>query len=199
MKIRSSTKWLVACAVVGAAAAAAGGALLATTRPGSASAQPTGASGNISPLVDQFAQQAGVLNLRTLASAGRGKAAIAIITGTDRHGLPCWTVTAVEGHQGAPFRCGSTPAPEKGSLWVFYGVGGAAGSSTAGYASLVGLVTPNVARVQADMVDGSTRELPLTEGAFAYASSSADNLPTSIRAFDDSGRLVGEKDIILAG
>jgi hypothetical protein len=52
--------------------------------------------------------------------------------------------------------------------------------------------------VEAKLADGSTRQLTITDGAFAYASSSRDDLPTSIRAYDASGRLVSTKDIVLA-
>ena len=191
-------KWVVACVVAAMSALSASGAFLAT-RSGSASAQSTGVSANISALVliDQFVRQAGVQDLRTLASAGSGKAAMAIIGGTGPGGAPCWMLVAAGGHQGSPFRCGSAPAPASGPLWVFDGIGGAADSTTADYASLVGLVTSSVTRVEAELVDGSTKDLALTSGAFAYASSSPNDLPRSIRAFDASGRLLAEKDIIL--
>jgi hypothetical protein len=144
MKRYLSRKWLVASVGAAAAVLATVGAFLLSTS-GSASAHPASSGAYAATqLVEYFAQQAGVQDLRTLVSAGTGRANTAIITGTDGAGSPCWTVIALDGHQGAPFRCGSPPAPESGSLWVGYGTGGGPGSSTADYASLVGLVTSNV-------------------------------------------------------
>jgi hypothetical protein len=55
-----------------------------------------------------------------------------------------------------------------------------------------------VAKVEAKLTDGSTRVLPVTQGAFAYAGEGSDQLPASFSAYDARGQEVGHQAIILA-
>lgn len=139
-----------------------------------------------------------------LVSAGSGFDSSAVIVGTDRSGQVCWTVVAALGSAGGAFRCGTRPGVEQGepaaarTFRVGCGTSGSAKSTTADAASCIGFVGSSVVKVKARLTDGSTRVLPVTEGAFAYAGEGSDQLPASFSAFDASGQEVGHQAIVLA-
>jgi hypothetical protein len=64
--------------------------------------------------------------------------------------------------------------------------------------SCIGFVGANVASADVKLVDGSTQPLAVTDGAFAYAASVQDKLPTSFVAYDATGEIVGQQDISLS-
>jgi hypothetical protein len=53
-------------------------------------------------------------------------------------------------------------------------------------------------KVEAKLTDGSTRVLPVTQGAFAYAGEGSGQLPASFSAYDANGQEVGHRAIVLA-
>jgi hypothetical protein len=113
-------------------------------------------------------------------------------------------VVAALGGVGSAFTCGTPPGVEQGEPAAvrIFRVGcetsGSAKSTSAKAASCIGFVAASVVKVEARLTDGSTRVLPVTQGAFAYAGKGSDQLPASFSAYDASGQEVGHQDIILA-
>lgn len=196
MRVNRSSRWLVGglvtAGIVAAAVALGGGG------PGSASAQPTRVTDYMpGPVVARWAAEAGITDLRALARAGTADHDVVIISGKNRAGVPCWTAVASGGRVAAPFRCGAPEPTPIGALSVFPRISGSAGSIAADSVALVGFVRADVASVEALLVDGTTRQLTLANRSFSYASTSATDLPTAIRAYNASGRLIGEQTIHL--
>lgn len=195
--MKRSWKWFAA-SVVPVAAIVATVLLLTGGRAGSVSAQPQAVTYTPSSLVAQLAQQADVGQLASLVSAGSGDNSVSIVTGESASGTPCWTVTFGGGRIAGPFRCGSAPAPE-GPLKIFPDISGPPGSNAATSVTLVGLARGDIASVEAKLLNGSTTDLPVTNGTFGYAATSASLLPTSIRAYGKAGDLLAEQAIGLPG
>jgi hypothetical protein len=78
---------------------------------------------------------------------------------------------------------------------IFSDVSGSLVSSAATAVTLVGLVSDAVASVDAKLVDDSTRQIAVTNGAFGYAADTEDALPRSIRAYSQAGDLLEEEEI----
>jgi len=216
IKLKHPNKRLIG-AVLGIIAVAAVGAGVAIASAGSGRSPSSGSTANAttspgmgyleSSLVHQFATRGGVGSLKVLVSAGPGSAgsnSSAVIVGKNSAGQSCWTVVAAGGGVGGEFRCGTQVGQEPGEpadqqvLRVGCQTSGSAGSTTADSASCIGFVGSNVATVSATLSDGSTQQMNLANGAFAYAASTSDKLPTGFTASDASGQTVGHQDVSLS-
>jgi hypothetical protein len=170
---------------------------LISGRPTAASAGPLPAPSYApSAFVADLAGQAKVGQLSVLTAAGKGDSTVAIVTGRNASGATCWTVTVLGGQAGNHFRCGKAPEP-KGEITIFPDISGPQGSTLATSVSLVGLVRSDVASVRATLVDGSARELPLTNDTFGYAATERSLLPTAVRAYGELGEPLGEQTLEL--
>jgi len=189
-----------------------GAAVAAAVVLGSRSTSPTRAAATVSTTtgwlgttaVQQFANEDSVGNLSVLVSAGSGTNGLAVVTGTNTSGENCWTLVQFGGAVGSPFRCG-TPVgtdvgdPRDNELRVVCQTSGGPGSSTADSAGCLGFVVgSNVASVAVKLSDGSTRSVTVKSGAFAYAASTADQLPAAFTASDASGQAVDQQAVSLA-
>lgn len=183
-----------------ASATRAGSVLKAVSSQASPSVNAAFLQGTV---VRTFVAQAGIQGPHILVSAGSGTDSSAVIVGTNAAGQSCWTISVGQGEGGGPFRCGSAPGSEPGEtaaqqvLNVACQTSGAAGSATADAGSCIGFVGENVASVNAKLAEGAIQPLTLTDGAFAYGSSVAGELPTSFVAYDASGQVVARQDIVL--
>jgi hypothetical protein len=217
VSLKRRNKWLMGGAIALIAAAAAGGGIAFAS---SGSSPPYAHSGTVSPaaadsgsgyiqssLVQHFAAQDGVGALKVLVSAGPGSAgsnSSAVIVGRNSAGQSCWTVVGAGGAVGGMFRCGTQVGDEPGEpadqavLRVGCETSGSAGSTAAESASCIGFVGPTVAAVVATLADGSTQSMSVAGGAFAYAASTNDKLPTAFVASDASGQTVGRQAVSLA-
>jgi hypothetical protein len=207
-------KWLIGGAVAllaaaggGVAAAGLGNASHPQIRIATDSTASSGTDYLQSPLVQAFATQDNVGSLKVLVSAGPGTLgsnSSAVIIGVNGAGQNCWTVVAGGGGAGAGFRCGGELGQEPGEsadrqvLRVGCQTSGSAGSTTADSASCIGFVGSTVSSVNAMLSDGSTQSMTLTDGAFAYAASTSDKLPTGFTASDASGQTVGHQEVSLS-
>lgn len=212
MKVKHPNRWLVGGAVGLMAVAVAGGVAFASAGVGSSSAgaanavTTSGSDYTQASLVQQLATAGGVTGLEVLVSAGPGSVgsnSSAVIVGTDTAGQRCWTAVGSGGGVGGPFRCGTQPGEEPGAtavqqLRVGCQTSGSVGSATASSVSCIGFVGSNVSAVNATLSDGSTQQMTLTDGAFAYAASSADKLPTTFTASDASGQTVSQRAVSLS-
>lgn len=165
-----------------------------------ASAQP-GRNIGYSPgaVVAQWARQAGIAELRALVSAGSGDREVAIVTGKNAAGVPCWTAVGAGGRVAGPFRCGTVAPTPSSAVVVFASVSGPAGSTAADSVTLVGVTRPDVVSVEALLIDGTTKELAMTNGTFTYAATLLAELATAVRGYDRTGRLIREETINLGG
>ena len=155
-------------------------------------------------MVQKLASQGGINALKVLVSAGSGSLgsnSSALVTGVNAAGQSCWTVVAAGGALGGQFRCGGQLGQEPGEpadlkiLRVGCEMSGSAGTTTASSASCIGFVGSTVATVNATLADGSTQPISLTNGAFAYAATSGDTVPTGFTALDANGNTVGHQDV----
>lgn len=197
MTMNRSSRWLLGVVVAAGVIIAT---LLALLSGGSesASAQPARAGGYVpGAVVARWAREAGVSQLRVLASAGGVDRDVAIVTGRNGAGVPCWTAVGSGGRVAGPFRCGAAVPTPGAALLVFARVSGPAGSTTADAVTLLGFIRPDVASVEALLVGGTTKPLATTNGTFSYAAASPAELPTAMRAYNAAGRLVGEQAINL--
>lgn len=186
-------------------------AAVASALIGSRSATPVRAAATVStgtgwlatPAVQHFSAADSVGNLAVLVSAGSGANGLAVITGTNAAGSSCWTLVQFGGAVGSDFRCGTQVGSDVGNpsdseLRVACQTSGGSGSSTADSAGCVGFVGSNVATVNATLSDGSTQQMNLSDGAFAYAASTGGKLPTSFTASGASGQAVDHQAVSLS-
>lgn len=108
------------------------------------------------------------------------------------------------GGAGGPFRCGTRPGQDPGesageqTLRIVCETTGSAGSTTAESANCIGFAASNIANVRVSLVDGSSENVAVQGGAFAYQANSAGALPVSIVGDDSSGTAVAQRTVALA-
>ena len=155
-------------------------------------------------MLEQFAQTAGINNLSVLVSAGSGETSSAVIVGTNGAGQSCWTIMFAGGGAGGPFRCGSKPGQDPGEpadqevLRIVCETTGSAGSDSAESASCIGFADSAIATVRVNLADGSSREVNVQNGVFAYQADSSGTLPQTIIGNDSSGQAVAQRAVVLA-
>ena len=204
MKIRR-LRTMIAVGGTVVLAAAVASAVIASRSASPVRAADVGTSSGwlATPAVQHFSAADSVDNLAVLVSAGSAANGLAVVTGANEAGETCWTLVQLGGAIGSDFRCGTPVGSDVGNpnnteLRVVCQTSGGSASSTADAAGCLGFVASTVASVSATLGDGSTQQMNLTDGAFAYAASTSDELPTSFTAFDANGQAVGHEDVSLS-
>jgi hypothetical protein len=127
--------------------------------------------------------------LREIASVGSGDGQSSLLAARGLNGDVCLAKLAGGGHMGMPFEClHDPPKPyaktiEEQPVLTGMSSGGSRGS-VVDYASLVGVTRSDVGRVELDLVDGQTIELPLNRWrGFGYYTTDARRFPKTLRVY----------------
>jgi hypothetical protein len=192
--------------IIGAIALIAAGLGLAHVLGGGSSASaavttvPTTQPSPFSPsaLVALQAKEAGIApaTLSAIASAGTDAHRSDIVVGKDTTGATCYTVSSAGGLASPGFRCHSILS-DGSAMADFAASGGASVNEAASWASVVGVVSSQVAAVHLTLADGSvvSVEVDPSSGVFGYAADSSGALPMTVDALDASGTIVASDDL----
>jgi len=130
------------------------------------------------------------VDLRTLhrvVAGGEGYGRSSILAARGLDGDVC--LAKLTGHAGGPFEClhhrprPRVPAPGEQAVQIGMSAGGHRGS-VVDYASLIGVARADVGRIELELVDGETIELPLNQWrGFAYYVTDPRRFPKTLRAY----------------
>ncbi|HEY2940526.1 MAG TPA: hypothetical protein VGJ27_12005 [Gaiellaceae bacterium] len=144
-------------------------------------------------------------SVRQIVSAGDGSAENAFLAARSLNGDVCLAKLGGGGHFGSLFECVHDPpkpgVPSSDEQAVFLGVsGGGHGGSVVDYSTIVGVARADVGRVELELVNGETIELPLNRWrGFGYSTTDASRFPKTLSVyrtwssfFRSHEKLVGE-------
>ncbi len=151
----------------------------------------------------RFDARVDLRTLRQVAAIGEGYGASSILAARGLNGDVC--LAKLTGQAGSPFEClhdSRRPSRMKfDEQAVLIGMsGGGRRGSVVDYASLIGVARADVGRIELELVDGTTIDLPLNQWrGFGYYMTDPSRFPKTLRAyrtwtsfFRDHERLVGE-------
>ena len=137
----------------------------------------------------QFGQAVDLSTLRQVVSAGRGHAENAFLAARGRNGDVCLAKIGGGGSIGADFECvhdppkPGVPPLEQRAVLVGDAAGGHRGS-VVDYSTLIGVVRGDVGRVELELVDGKTIELPLNQWrGFGYYTTDPQRFPKTLSVY----------------
>jgi hypothetical protein len=135
----------------------------------------------------RFAQHVDLSTLRQIVAMGNGYGRSSILAARGLNGDVC--LAKLTGQAGSPFEClhhpprPGVPSPDAQALQIGMSAGGHRGS-VVDYASLIGVARADVGRVELDLVDGETIELPLNQWrGFGYYVTDPQRFPKTLRAY----------------
>jgi hypothetical protein len=125
--------------------------------------------------------------LRRIVAIGQGEGRSEFLAARGLDGDVC--LTKLAGHAGAPFQClHDLPKPggrstDEQAVMIGMSAGGHRGS-VVDYASLIGIARADVGRVELELVNGETIELPLNRWrGFGYYVTNPKRFPKTLRAY----------------
>ncbi|MFL5940362.1 MAG: hypothetical protein ACJ75Q_08665, partial [Gaiellaceae bacterium] len=153
----------------------------------------------------RFGDPVDLSSVRQIVSVGRGYGQSEFLAARGLDGDVCLTKLTGHGSAGAPFNClhdlpkPGVPPVDQQAVMIGMSAGGHRGS-VVDYASLIGVVRADVARVELELVDGETIELPLNRWrGFGYYATDPGRFPKTLRVyrtwssfFRSHEKLVGE-------
>ena len=127
--------------------------------------------------------------LRRIVAIGQGDGRSEFLAARGLDGDVCLTKLAAAGHVGAPFQClhdppkPGVPPTDQQAVMIGMSAGGHRGS-VVDYASLIGIARADVGRVELELVNGETIELPLNRWrGFGYYATNPKRFPKTLRAY----------------
>lgn len=151
----------------------------------------------------RFAQHVNLSTLHQIVASGEGYGRSSILAAQGMNGDVC--IAKLTGQAAGPFEClhhrprPSVPSPGEQAVQFGMSMGGHRGS-VVDYASLIGVARADVGRVELELVDGETIELPLNQWrGFGYYVTDSRRFPKTLRVyrtwssfFREHEKLVGE-------
>jgi hypothetical protein len=151
----------------------------------------------------RFADQVDLRTLRQIAAVGEGYGRSSFLAARGVNGDVC--LAKLAGYAGSSFEClhdppkPGVPSTDERAVLIGMSMGGHRGS-VVDYASLIGVARADVGRVELELVDGETIELPLNRWrGFGYYVADSHRFPKTLRVyrmwssfFSDHEKLVGE-------
>jgi hypothetical protein len=127
--------------------------------------------------------------IRRIVSTGRGEGRSDFYAARGLDGDVCLTKLSANGHAGFPFSClhdparpGVQPVDER-AVMIGMSAGGHRGS-VVDYASLIGVARADVGRVELELADGETVELPLNRWrGFGYYATDPKRFPKTLSVY----------------
>lgn len=107
------------------------------------------------------------------------------------------TVVAFASADSSTFFAPLTDLFKEGPLAVISASGGEK-PERVDWTEVAGLASPDVSRVSVVSTDGSDHPVSLINGTFTYSAVTPADFPTSVTAYDQDGRLLGERAVPLA-
>jgi hypothetical protein len=127
--------------------------------------------------------------VRRIVSAGNGDGQSEFLAARGVNGDICLARLSAEGHAGGPFEClhdatkPGVPPVDQQAVMIGMSAGGHRGS-VVDYASLIGVVRADVGRVELELVNGQTIELPLNRWrGFGYYATDPHRFPKTLSAY----------------
>jgi hypothetical protein len=137
----------------------------------------------------RFGDPVDLNSVRQIVAVGRGYGQSEFLAARGLDGDVCLTKLTGHGSAGGPFEClhdlpkPGVPPVDQQAVMIGMSAGGHRGSAV-DYASLIGVVRADVARVELELVDGETIEIPLNRWrGFGYYATDPPRFPKTLRVY----------------